>query len=234
MNRLRALSLGFALFLMAVWPLSAQLGTATISGNITDTTGAVIVGATVTTVNNSTGFRRQTASNEQGRYNLPGLTPGAYNVTVEHQGFRRAELTNVTLQVDQNARLDVTLEVGQVADTVEITAQTPLIDSQSATLGAVVDTQKIAALPLNGRNFLQLALLVPGVTTGTEGGDAGPDGFSANGLRADQNAFQIDGTSNSDPLRNQITVRPSIDSTRSSRSRRTTTPPSSARARARR
>jgi len=200
-----------SLWLMAGRPALAQLGTATISGNVTDSTGAVVVGASVKAVNNATGFRRETASTEQGQYHLPGLTPGSYNVSVESKGFRRAELSDITLQVDQNARLDVALVVGQVSETVEITAQAPLIDSQSATLGAVVDTQKILALPLNGRNFVQLALLVPGVTTGTEGGDAGPDGFSASGLRADQNAFQIDGTSNSDPLRNRISVRPSID-----------------------
>ncbi len=193
-------------------PLAAQLGTATISGNVTDPSGAVIVAANVTAVNNGNGFQRQTITNPQGQYNLPGLTPGSYNVTVEFAGFRRAERSNITLQVDQNARIDVALEVGQTTETVEITAQAPLIESTSAALGAVVDTQKILALPLNGRNFLQLARLVPGVTTGTEGGDAGPDGFSANGLRADQNAFQIDGTSNSDPVRNQITFKPSIDS----------------------
>ena len=193
-------------------PALAQLGTATISGNVTDSTGAVVVDASVTAVNNATGFRRQTTSNDQGQYNLPGLTPGSYNLSVESKGFRRAELNDIALQVDQNVRMDVALVVGQVSEIVEITAQAPLIESQSATLGAVVDTQKILALPLNGRNFLQLALLVPGVSTGAEGGDAGPDSFSASGLRADQNAFQIDGTSNSDPLRNRISVRPSIDS----------------------
>jgi hypothetical protein len=125
-------------------------------------------------------------------------------------GFRRAELNDITLQVDQNARLNVALEVGQVTETVEITAQAPLIESQSATLGAVVDTQKILSLPLNGRNFAQLALLVPGVNTGTGGG--GAEGFSAAGLRANQNAFQIDGSSNSDAFQNRITVRPNIDS----------------------
>ena len=192
-------------------PAAAQLGTATISGIVTDSSGAVIVGATIGAVNNGTNFRRQTISNEQGQYNLPGLTPGSYNVSVQLKGFRRAELDNITLQVDQNVRVNVALEVGQVTETVAITAEAPLIESQSATLGAVVDTQKILALPLNGRNFAQLALLVPGVTTGTEGGGAGADGFSANGLRADQNAFQIDGTSNSDPLANRISVRPSID-----------------------
>jgi len=212
MIRPRIILLGVFILAITLEPLCAQLGTATISGNVTDSSTAVVVGATVTAVSNATGFRRQTTTNDQGQYNLPGLAPGAYHVSVEFKGFRRAELPNITLQVDQNARIDVSLEVGQTTETVEITAEAPLIDSQSAALGAVVDTQKIVALPLNGRNFLQLALLVPGVTTGTEGGDAGPDGFSANGLRADQNAFQIDGTSNSDPLRNQITVKPSIDS----------------------
>ncbi len=197
---------------VTVSPMWAQLGTATLSGVVTDSTDAIVVGATVAAVNRATGFRRQTVSNDQGLYNLPGLTPGSYNVSVEFTGFRRAELKDITLQVDQNARINVRLEVGQTSETVEITAAAPLINTESASLGAVVDMQKILALPLNGRNFMQLALLVPGVTTGTEGGGVGAEGFSANGLRADQNAFQIDGTSNSDPLRNQVAVKPSIDS----------------------
>src|SRR5262249_40660280 len=154
--------------------------TATISGNVTDSTGAVIISARISAVNNATGFRRDTVSNQQGQYNLPGLTPGAYTVLVEFSGFRRSEFSNIVLQVDQNARLDAVLEIGQTTETVEVTGQATLIESSNATLGAVVDTQKILALPLNGRNFLQLARLVPGVTTGTEGGDAGADGFSAN------------------------------------------------------
>src|SRR5712691_2332104 len=173
---IRILSL-CGLWLMAANPVWAQLGTATISGNVTDSSGAVVVGANVSAANNGTGFQRQTTTNPQGQYNLPGLNPGSYSLTVEFMGFRRAEHSNITLQVDQNARIDVALEVGQTTDTVEITAQAPLVESQSAALGAVVDTQKILALPLNGRNFLQLARLVPGVTTGTEGGDAGADGF---------------------------------------------------------
>ena len=209
--QIRILSL-CGLWLMAANLAWAQLGTATMSGNVTDSSGAIVVGASVSATNNGTGFQRQTTTNQQGQYNLPGLNPGSYSVSVEFTGFRRAELSDITLQVDQNARIDVSLEVGATTETVEITAQAPLIESQNAALGAVVDTQKILALPLNGRNFLQLARLVPGVNTGTEGGDAGPDGFSANGLRADQNAFQIDGTSNSDPVRNQITFKPSIDS----------------------
>jgi hypothetical protein len=92
--------------------------------------------------------------------------PGRYDLTFEAAGFKRSEQKDLTLQVDQNARIDVTLEVGQVTEVVEIQSQAPLVESQNATLGAVVDTQKILALPLNGRNFAQLALLVPGVNTG--------------------------------------------------------------------
>src|SRR5215510_10370896 len=108
-------------------PAQAQLGTATISGNVTDSSGAVVVGATVSVVNNGTGFRRQTVSGDQGQYNLPGLTPGSYNLTVEFPGFRRAELKAITLQVDQNARLNVALEIGQVTETIEIAGQAPLV-----------------------------------------------------------------------------------------------------------
>src|SRR5688572_5863383 len=100
MNPLRTIPLGVVLLSVLVRPLAAQLGTATISGNVTDSTGAVIVNASVTAVNNDTGFRRQTTSNEQGHYNLPGLSPGSYSVSVEFSGFRRAENTGITLQVD--------------------------------------------------------------------------------------------------------------------------------------
>ena len=207
---IRMLSLcGILLMANPVW---AQLGTATMSGSVTDSSGAVVVGATVSVTNNATGFQRQAITNTLGQYNLPSLVPGSYSMNVEFTGFRRATRTNITLQVDQNARIDVALEVGQATETVEITAEAPLIESQSASLGQVVDTQKILALPLNGRDFQQLARLVPAVSTGTEGGETGPNGFSANGLRADENAFQIDGTSNTNPLNTQITFTPSIDS----------------------
>ena len=195
---------------LAASPAFAQLGTATISGNVTDATGAVVVGAAIRVVSAERGFRRETRVNDQGQYNLPGLTPGQYDMTVEMSGFKKSERKGLVLQVDQNARIDVGLEIGQITEVVEIAGQAPLVESQNATLGAVVDTQKIMALPLNGRNFAQLALLVPGVNTGAPGA-GGAEGFSASGLRANQNAFQIDGTSNSDSFQNRITVRPNID-----------------------
>jgi hypothetical protein len=202
-----------ALWLMAAHPVWAQLGTATMYGGVTDPSGAVVVGATVTVTNTNTGFVRQTTTNPQGQYNLPSLTPGSYSVRVDSTGFRRAERPNITLQVDQNARIDVSLEVGQATESVQISAEAPLVESESASLGQVVDTQKILALPLNGRDFQQLARLVPGVSSGTGGnGETGVNGFSANGLRADENAFQVDGLADTEPIRDEIAFKPSIDS----------------------
>jgi hypothetical protein len=191
-------------------PLAAQLGTATISGTVMDSSGAAIPSAAIRAENSATGFVRNAASNELGQFNLPGLTPGRYSVSIQNQGFKTYQNKELILQVDQNLRLDVTLEVGQVAETVEVTGQAPLIESQSSSLGAVIDTQKILALPLNGRNFVELALLVPGANTGAPGAGTG-GGFSVSGARSEQNAFQIDGTSNSDAFQNNISVRPSID-----------------------
>ena len=188
----------------------AQLGTATISGTIRDSSGAVVAGAEVTATSTATGFRRGTVSNDVGEFSLPGLTPGQFDLAVRFQGFKQFSNRDLTLQVDQNAHFDITLEVGQSTEIVEVQSQAPLVESQTSSLGAVVDTQKILALPLNGRNFVELALLVPGANTGAPGAGTG-GGFSVSGLRSEQNAFQIDGTSNSDAFENNISFRPSID-----------------------
>jgi hypothetical protein len=196
--------------LVAVSGLHAQLGTGTISGTLTDSTGAVVVGANVIAVNTDTGFRRQTVSNSRGEFALPNLVPGVYDVTMDVASFKKIERKGLVLQVGQNARIDAVFELGSVTEVVEITAQAPLIESQNASLGAVVDTQKILALPLNGRNFVQLALLVPGTNTGAPGQTTG-GGFSVSGNRSEQNAFQMDGTSNTDAFDNNINITPSID-----------------------
>ena len=200
-----------ALLIFASPPASAQLGTATISGVVTDNTGAVMVRAAVITVNLANGFRRETVTNQLGQYALPGLTPGIYEISIEMPGFKKYDRKQLHLEVDQNARIDATLEVGQVTESIEVIGQAPLIESENASLGAVVDTRTILGLPLNGRNFVQLALLVPGANSGALGTTSG-GGFSVSGTRSEENAFQIDGTSNTDSYQNRITVTPSIDS----------------------
>jgi hypothetical protein len=191
--------------------LLAQSGSATITGTVTDPSGATINGAIVTVRDTSTGFTRTTASNETGNYSLPGLRPGVYTVTVETAGFRRHQQTNFQVEVDQTARLDVQMQLGQTTEVVEVKAAAQLLHTENATVGAVIDTKKIVELPLNGRNFVQLALLVPGVTPGQPGNGNG-GGISIGGARSEQNAFQLDGVSNSDQWDSGITFRPSVDS----------------------
>src|SRR6266536_1573525 len=199
-----------ALAFSVTQPVLAQLGSATISGSVSDSTGAAVVGAAVTVVNADTSFKRMTTSNGVGQYAVPGLTPGTYNLSVELKGFKKFQQTGMTLQVDQNAEINVVLEVGQTTEVIEVRGQAPLIESTSASIGAVIDTYKITQLPLNGRNFVQLALLVPGANTGAPGASNG-GGFSVGGARSEQNAFQIDGTSNSDSYQNRVSVIPNID-----------------------
>lgn len=177
---------------------------------VTDTTGAAVPGATVTVVAGGTGFLRKTVSNATGQYNLPGLQPAPYELSIELQGFKTAKRTGIILQVEQTARFDVALEVGTRAESIEVTAASPLIQSENASVGAVIDSQKVIDLPLNGRQFEQLATLVPGANSGAPGATNG-GGFSAAGMRAEQNAFQMDGTSNSNAYQNNISIRPNID-----------------------
>jgi hypothetical protein len=143
-----------------------QAGTAVITGSVTDPTGAAVVGAKIEVRDPLTGFVRGTVTNETGNYNLPGLRPSTYEITMEAAGFRRYHQPGFRLEVGQSARVDVGLEVGQMSEQIEVRGAAQLLSSEHATVGSVIDQRKILDLPLNGRNFVSLALLVPGVNTG--------------------------------------------------------------------
>jgi len=207
----RSLVVSFVLSVATAGSVFGQAGTAVITGTVTDPSGAAIQGAKVEVRDPLTGFVRETVTNETGNYNLPGLRPSTYGITVEAGGFRRYHQPDFYLEVGQAARVDVHLEVGQITEQIEVRGAAQLLSTEHATVGAVIDKKKILDLPLNGRNFVSLALLVPGVNSGQPGAGSG-GGISIGGTRSEQNSFQLDGVTNSDQWNNDIAFRPSIDS----------------------
>src|ERR1700722_6348304 len=161
--------------LMEMFALAAGLGlvlpasgqtVGEITGVVTDASGGIVVGATVTATNPQTNFTRASSTNTSGVYNFPALQPGIYNVRAELQGFQPEVRSGVELQVQQTARIDFQLRVGGVAETVEVAGGAPLLDTENASLGTVVDGQRIVDLPLNGRNFLSLVSESPNASAG--------------------------------------------------------------------
>jgi Carboxypeptidase regulatory-like domain/TonB dependent receptor-like, beta-barrel len=199
-------------------PALAQQETATITGTVRDASGAVVPGATVTVVNVETNISARTQSGEDGAYVIPSLRPGDYSVTVESTGFQKTVRTGVTLQVAQVARVDIALQPGQLTDAVEVVGRTPLLDAMTSSRGAVIDQKKIVELPLNGRDYNQLALLSPGVLPGTPRlASVNFKGvLNVNGNRTFNNVFLLDGVdnisySNSFRGENVQLVQPSIE-----------------------
>ena len=147
------------------------------------------------------GIRLETTTNESGEYVAGPLRVGRYTVTVEHPGFKRSVTPPVDLDVQQRIALNVALQVGQISESIEVTAATPLLETETSELGQVVDNKRMANLPLNGRNFAQLALLTAGTAPSEPGArDEGGFGFSANGARSLQNNFLLDGVDNNSNL----------------------------------
>jgi hypothetical protein len=191
----------------------AQSGTAALTGTVTDPSGIAMDRVQIAVVDPATGFSRDTETNNTGNYNIPGLRPGTYEIVATRDGFRTFTQSGFHIEVSQIARLDIRLELGVVTETVEVAGRTQLLHTETATLGAVIDSQKIADLPLNGRNFVDLALLVPGVNTGQPGVNANRGGgISINGTRSEQNSFQLDGVTNTNQFDSGISFRPSVDS----------------------
>jgi hypothetical protein len=188
--------------------------TAQITGRISDATGAVVAGAQITLTNQANGFKRDTITNEEGYYTIPLVQPGTYEINVHKDGFKVVIRTGVVLNVEQVARLDFTLETGAVTETVNVTSDAPLLNSETSSVGQVVDNKTVVTLPLNGRNYSQLATLAPGATPNP--GSRTSDGFSLNGNRLFQNSFQVDGADNNNYIFGVDTnstqaLRPSVD-----------------------
>jgi hypothetical protein len=141
----------------------SQVATAELTGTVLDTTGAAVPNAKITATNVATNLSHDTVSDASGNYIISLLPPGDYTVTAEAAGFRRLVQSGLILQINQQARFDLTMQLGQVSETLEVTAQAPLLESESSSLGTVVNQKLVNELPLNGRNFIQLATLSPGV-----------------------------------------------------------------------
>ena len=145
-------------------PARGQTTTASIRGTVYDEAGPVISGATLTAPNETTGLTRFAISDASGVYLIPKLQVGSYTLAVEKAGFRRLSMTGITLQVDQIAEIDPKLNVGNISDSISITSEATLVNTTTAAVGEVIDNKRIVDLPLNGRQFLQLATLTSGVT----------------------------------------------------------------------
>jgi carboxypeptidase family protein len=187
----------------------AQVAGATLSGTVTDQSGAVIPQAAISVKNIATGITRTTTASAAGFYSVPNLLPGTYEVRTSAQGFSSQVKTGVTLTVGQQQVLDITLQVGQTNQTVVVTTEAPNVELASSSIGALVNSTTVRELPLNGRSWTDLATLQPGVSAVTQiqtdfavGGDRGNRGFgdqiSVAGDRPEQNNYRLDGVSIND------------------------------------
>jgi outer membrane receptor protein involved in Fe transport len=192
--------------------------TAAVQGTVTDASGAVVPNATVTVRNQSTGEERTTVTDSAGIYQVPSLQPGTYRVEVKAQGMASTIANDVVLEVGRTIRQDFSLQVATTTQTVEITAAAPVIENTTVAVGGVVNQQTVQEIPLNGRHFVDLALLVPGTVTPPASGFLtvplrGQGSFAINtgGAREDQVNYMINGINLSDPSNNQITFQPVIN-----------------------
>ena len=218
--------LGVLLSFLALGLLSfAQVERATITGTLTDKNGAIVPGATVHVVEESTNQTQNLTTDSAGEYTAGNLTPGSYTIEAEKEGFTKHINKGFVVQVGQTARLDIVMDVGSVTQSVEVTGAVPVLQSETASVGQVITPTAVQQLPLNGRNLTELAVIAPGVTglnyapTGTIGSGVRPDELrpggttiEANGARDSANKLLLDGVDNTEMIAQTQIVRPSVES----------------------
>ncbi len=181
-----------ALLLLCL-PVYSQSSNGRILGTVTDQTGGVVSGATVSVLDVDRGVTRTLTTDDAGEYNAPNLTPGNYTVRAESKGFKKLDRTNIVIQVGQEIRIDLTLQPGEQEQTVTVTESVPLVETTNATLGGTLNNADINDMPLNGRNYQMLLALRPGVALQPGGG---PWTQSTNGVRPDESGWLLEGVIN--------------------------------------
>ena len=222
MSRLGFIAL--PLFILTATAALAQVERASIIGNVTDTTGAAMVGVEVSVTNESTNTSIKFTTDDAGAYTAVNLIPGSYSVNAARAGFKPVVFRNFVLQVGQSARLDISMEVGSVEQTVEVTGALPLLQTENASVGQVIGKEAVDALPLNGRNFVQLAILAPGVSgldyaqpntinTGRRPDELRPGGtaIQVGGSPSYSNQVLLDGIDNTEMISQTFIVRPAVE-----------------------
>ena len=194
----------------------SQVTSSTVLGTVQDQSAAPIAGANVTATNLRTGLSRSVVSDEDGDYIINLLPVGDYSIRVERSGFKIGERSPVVLLINGKARVDFVLQVGNVNEKVVVSSSQPVLDTDTSESGQVIESTRVTQLPLNGRQFIQLTLLTPGVVPevkGTLSSPLGLSGFSvnANGARYEDNVFLLDGVVIRDEIYNRLTVSPSVD-----------------------
>src|SRR5262245_48858409 len=189
----------------------AQSDRGRIVGTVRDSTRAVLPKASITATNLGTGFRTRGVSSDSGYYVLPYLPAGTFRITAELSGFKTQVRGRVLLQVAQTLRQDITLEIGELSETIDISPER-VLQSETSTAATVIDNHQVVELPLNGRSFTELTVLVPGavpnpnptyLTSGTN--------VSVSGTRSENNNFTLDGVNNNETFFKQFAVQPSLD-----------------------
>jgi hypothetical protein len=200
----------FSLALFAGVSTSAQTFRGTILGSVTDSSGAAVPGATVTIKNLDTGLTRTVSTSDDGSYAVPELPIGNYSVTVEKPGFKSGIVTGIKVEVSSERRADVTLQPGQLAQTVTVQGEElPMVESTSNTLGGLIESKVAGNLPVNGRDYQKLILLVPGASAAPDGISDSPGSYgtlSVNGARGRSNNYLLDGTDMNDGYRNDPAI----------------------------
>lgn len=191
-----------------------------ITGRVTDSSGLALPGSAIALTNVATNSTRTTLSTDAGDYTFPSVPPGLYDVRATHQGFKTATSNHLEVQVQQTVRLDLTLQIGQLTESIEVSASADLLEAENASVGTVIENKGVTELPLNGRNYLGLVALSANVNTlsaisgqaaSREGGDRSTQSISAGGQRIMFDYFTLDGVNNTDPDFNTYVALPSID-----------------------
>src|SRR5437016_8927259 len=192
--------------------------TASIKGTVTDQTSAAVIGAKVTVKNTALGIERNAQTNGNGDYEIPALPPGTYSVEIQMTGFQPQQANNLVLAVNQNSVQNFSLKVANSTEVVTVEATAPVIETTTMTVGQSIDQRTVQEIPLNGRHFVDLGLLIPGSVTPPQNGfltaplrGQGSFAFNTAGNREDTVNFMVNGINLDDMVQNQITFQPSIN-----------------------